>query len=151
MIRVNRRTDYAIRVVLALSKQGQGMCVSTAQIQRETLIPRALAPIIVADLARAGFVLTFPGRNGGICLARPAVLINLRQIMELFEEHFTVYHCLVSDEACPFTEKCPIRCRWSRLRGMILTELEQITFDELAREAFLPANVFQVTSEPLRV
>ena len=82
MIRINRQTDYAIRVILSLAKRGQGERASTSEIRKEMLIPPALAQRIVADLARGGFILTFPGRDGGLMLARPAREINLRQIVE---------------------------------------------------------------------
>jgi Rrf2 family protein len=147
MILVNRRTDYAIRVLLALAKREAGICVSTSKIRREMLIPFALAQRIVADLARGGFIQTFPGRNGGLILARPAALINLRQIMEHFEERFLSFDCLVSGRDCPFDEKCPIRCRWRRLQEMILKELELTTFEDLASEVISLADLFQVTSD----
>ena len=146
MIRINRRTDYAIRVMLALARRSPGVCVPTIQIRAEMLIPHGLAPRIVADLVRGGFIVTFPGRKGGLTLARSSALINLRQIIEHFEEHFTVYDCLVSDEECPFTASCSVRCRWARLRSMILRELEEITFDELAREFVTPMDLFQSAS-----
>lgn len=144
MILVNRRTDYAIRIILFLAKQRTGVCVSTAKIRREMLIPFALAQRIVADLARGGFIQTFPGRKGGLTLARSAALINLRQIMEHFEERFVSFDCLVSGRQCPFDEQCPIRCRWRRLQGMILQELELTTFEELASETVAPADLFRV-------
>ncbi len=144
MILVNRRTDYAIRVVLFLAKEGTDVCVSTAKIRREMLIPFALAQRIVADLARGGFIQTFPGRNGGLSLARPAAMINLRQIMEYFEERFVSFDCLASSGGCPFDEKCPVRCRWTRLRGVILSELESTTFEDLACEAISLPDLFRV-------
>ncbi len=147
MILVNRRTDYAIRILLFLARQDKDICISTSTIQREMLIPSALAQRIVADLARGGFVRTFPGRNGGLALARPAGMINLRQIMEQFEERFTSFDCLVSGGDCPFDEKCPIRCRWNRLRGLILNELESTTFEDLASETVSPAELFQVVQD----
>jgi Rrf2 family transcriptional regulator, iron-responsive regulator len=147
MIRVNRRTDYAIRVILALAKRGAGVCVSTAEIQREMLIPPALAQRIVADLARGGFIQTFPGRSGGLILARSAALINLRQIMEQFEERFTGFDCLASGGDCPYDEKCPVRCRWTRLREVILKELELTTFEDLVSEAISPADLFHFVSD----
>jgi Rrf2 family protein len=144
MIRVNRRTDYAIRILLALAKREAGACVSTIEIQREMLIPPALAQRIVADLARGGFIKTFPGRNGGVSLSRPAAQINLRHVMEEFEGRFTSFDCLVSGGECPFDEKCPVRCRWTRLRGVILKELELTTFEDLAGEAISPSELFHV-------
>lgn len=147
MILVNRRTDYAIRVILSLAKRGTEVyCVPTAEIQREMMIPSALAQQVVADLARGGFIRTFPGRNGGLTLARSAALINLRQIIEQFEERFTNFDCLGSSGACPFDERCPIRCRWRRLQEVILKELELTTFADLASEAIPLAELFQVAS-----
>lgn len=151
MILVNRRTDYAIRIILSLAKRGaETCCVSTTEIQREMMIPSALAQQIVADLARGGFIRTFPGRNGGLTLARSAALINLRQIIEQFEERFTKFDCLGSSGACPFDERCPIRCRWRRLQEVILKELELTTFAELASEAIPLAELFRVASGETR-
>ena len=135
MIRVNRQTDYAVRVILSLARRGGNERASTSQIQQEMLIPPALAQRIVADLARGGFIHTFPGRDGGLTLARPAKEINLRQIVEHFEGNFFLSDCLVAAGECPFDTKCPVRCRWARLQAMILQELEQVTFEDLAREA----------------
>ncbi len=64
MLHVNRKTDYAIRVLLALAKRGEEARVSTAVIQEEMLIPPALALQIVAALAKGGFILTYAGREG---------------------------------------------------------------------------------------
>jgi Rrf2 family protein len=135
MIRINRQTDYAIRVILALAKQGDEAMLSTSRIQQEMLIPRALSLRVVAELAKGGFILTYPGREGGLKLARPAAEINLRQIVMYFEHNFTVSECLHAGGVCPFDDSCPVRCRWARLQALILHELENTTFDELAREA----------------
>jgi len=141
MIRINRQTDYAIRVLLSLAKQGNETLLPTSQIQQEMLIPKALSLRVVAELARGGFILTYPGRDGGLKLARPAVEINLRQVVTYFESNFTVSECLHGGGACPFDTSCPVRCRWARLQALILQELENTTFDELAREAFTVAHV----------
>jgi Rrf2 family iron-sulfur cluster assembly transcriptional regulator len=134
MIRINRQTDYAIRVILSLAKRGRGERASTSEIRKEMLIPPALAQRIVADLARGGFILTFPGRDGGLMLARPAREINLRQIVEHIEGKVFISDCLVEAEECPFDNNCPVRFRWSRLQSQMMLELEQTTFEELAHE-----------------
>ncbi len=134
MIRINRQTDYAVRVLLSLSKRAEGR-TSTAEIQREMLIPPSLAQRIVADLARGGFVHTFPGRDGGLSLARPSREINLRQVVEHFEGKIFVSDCLIGKGECPFDNNCPVRCRWARLQSTVMQELEQITFEDLAQEA----------------
>jgi Rrf2 family protein len=135
MIRINRQTDYAIRVVLALAKHSERKRICSTEIQREMLIPQAFLPRIVAELARGEFVATFPGRDGGLELARPADQINLREVVEYFEGPITVSDCMSGRTQCPFDTKCPVRCRWGKLQATIIHELEAITFDELAQDA----------------
>jgi len=135
MIRINRQTDYAIRFILSLARREEGKRVSTSEIRKEMLIPPVLAQRIVADLARGKFINTYPGRDGGITLSRPAHEINLRQIVEHFEGKFFISDCLVDGGDCPFDNKCPVRYRWIRLQSHIVLELEQISFADLAKEA----------------
>lgn len=42
MLRINRQTDYAVHVILALVKRGDTARLSTEEIRREMLIPTAL-------------------------------------------------------------------------------------------------------------
>jgi Rrf2 family protein len=147
MIRINRQTDYAIRVILALAKQGDEALISTSQIQQEMLIPKALSLRVVAELAKGEFILTYPGREGGLKLARSAAEINLRQVVTYFESNFTVSECLHGGGTCPFDASCPVRCRWARLQALILQELENTSFDQLAREAASVTDVVPLSSE----
>jgi len=144
MIRINRQTDYAIRLILYLAQQEEGTRVSTAEVRREMQIPPALAQRIVADLARGEFIQTFPGRDGGLVLARPAEKINLRQIVEHFEGKFFISDCLVDKGNCPFDNKCPVRFRWVKLQSQIVLELEQITFSDLAQDALSVSQLFSM-------
>lgn len=135
MIRINRQTDYAIRLVLFLAQQEKGARVSTAEARTQMKIPPAIAQRIVADLARGAFILTFQGRDGGLSLARPAEEINLRQVIEHFEGNFMLSDCLSDTGNCPFENHCPVQFRWARLQSQMVRELERVTFRELAEEA----------------
>lgn len=135
MFRINRQTDYAIRVLLALAKQPQNKRISTSSIGREMLIPPALLTRIVAQMAQAKLILAFPGRDGGLLLARPAVEINLREVVELMEGQFLLSECMLNQQECPFEGRCPVRKRWYRLQQVIVEELEKTNFKELALEA----------------
>ncbi len=151
MIRINRQTDYAIRLVLSLARREQGARVSTTEVRKEMQIPPALAQRIVADLARGEFILTFPGRDGGLVLARPTHEINLRQIVEHFEGKFAISDCLQDKGTCPFDNNCPVRFRWVRLQSQMAQELEKITFEDLAQDALaindlIPFRVSQLSS-----
>src|SRR5512140_1585153 len=137
MLRINRQTDYAVRVVLALAKQPAGTRLSTPEIQREMLIPQALMPRIVSELAKAGLIKTFPGRDGGMTLARPAAQITLRHVVEAFEGPILLSQCLEArgEEDCPFRMNCPVSPKWGRVQVAMLREMASISFEDLALEA----------------
>jgi Rrf2 family protein len=137
MLKINRQTDYAVRVVLALAKPDAGIRLSTPAIQREMLIPQAMMPRIVAELAKAGIIKTFPGRDGGMTLARPAAQISLRDVVEAFEGPILLSQCLQvrGESDCPFQMSCPVRPKWGRVQVAMLRELAAISFEDLAREA----------------
>jgi Rrf2 family protein len=137
MLRINRQTDYAVRVILSLAKRGAGARLSTKTIQNEMLIPPALMMRIVAQLARTEFLNTFPGRDGGLMLSRPASQISLKDIVEAFEGPILLSQCLqVKCEGdCPFQSNCPVRTKWGRVQVAMLRELAMITFEDLSKEA----------------
>lgn len=50
LLRINRQTDYAVRMILTLAKRGLGVRLSTKEIQQECCSPR----INDADRGAAG-------------------------------------------------------------------------------------------------
>lgn len=137
MLKVNRQTDYAVRVVLALAKHPEGTRLTTSEIGREMLIPPALLPRIVAELASGGFIKTQPGRDGGISLAYHPSKINLLQIVERFEGSLVLSDCILKEGDCPFEKKCPVSCQWKRLNDLLRTEMKCTTFQQLVEDGKL--------------
>lgn len=134
MFRINRRTDYAVRVMLSLARRSPGARLSTQTVQEEMLIPRAFLQRIIADLSRAELLQTFAGSGGGLELARPAEAINLRHIWEAIEGPLLISDCLEVAGECPLDAGCPVRFRWSRLQSLMLHELEATDLRQLAGE-----------------
>ncbi|MEW5938771.1 MAG: Rrf2 family transcriptional regulator [Chloroflexota bacterium] len=137
MLRINRQTDYAIRVALALAKKPAGTRVPTSDIRTEMLIPPAFLQRIVATLASARFIVTQPGRDGGIALARRPEEINLLQLVEAFEGPIVLSDCVADPRSCPFGFICPVNRRWERLCNLMRAELERATLAELVQDALL--------------
>ncbi len=137
MLKINRQTDYAVRVILALAQQGEGARLSSSEIQQKMLIPPAFMTRIVAQLARTGLLNTFPGRDGGLMLPRPAAQITLRDVVEAFEGPILLSECLQvkGEDDCPFQANCPVRPKWGRVQVAMLREMAAITFESLVQEA----------------
>lgn len=152
MLRVNRQTDYAVRIVLALSKKPEGSRLTTSEIGREMLIPHALLPRIVAELANGGFIKTQPGREGGISLALSPSKINLLQIVERFEGDLVLSDCILKEGDCPFENKCPVSCQWKRLNDLLRNEMRKTTFQQLVEDGnLIEASLIPSASIPLEL
>jgi len=137
MLRINRQTDYAVRVVLALANREPDVRLSSGFIQAEMLIPQSFIPRIVAQLANSGLVKTFTGRDGGLELARPAAEITLKDVVEAFEGPMLLSECMHAkgEDDCPFQNNCHVRTKWGRIQLAMLREMAAINFADLAQEA----------------
>ncbi len=140
MLRINRRTDYAIRVMLALAKRPEGTRVSTQAIQTEMLLPRAFLQRIIADLSKKGLIHTYPGPNGGLQMARPSQDITLRDIYEAIEGPLLISECLESKGTCPLDGSCPVHPIWQRIQCKMLQEFDSLNLKQLAFDAFALAH-----------
>ena len=135
MFKINRRTDYAIRVGVALAKRPAGTRLATRTIQAEMLIPRPFLQRIIAELCQAGLLLTYPGPSGGIQLARPANQITLQDIVAAMDGPLCISDCISIPGDCPLGSACPVRKRWGRLQTALLNELARTSLLDLAQEA----------------
>jgi Rrf2 family protein len=144
MLKINRQTDYAVRVVLALAKRGEGARLSSMDIQQEMLIPKSFMSRIVAQLSHGGLINTFAGRDGGISLPRQSSQITLKDVVELFEGPILLSECLQvkGEDDCPFQSNCPVRPKWGRVQVAMMREMASITFEDLAKESLgIPVKV----------
>lgn len=137
MLRINRQTDYAVRVILALATHEMGVRLPSPAIQEEMLIPKSYMSRIVAQLANNGLVKTFAGRDGGLQLSRSADKITLKDVVEAFEGPFLLSECMQvkSEDDCPFLNECHVRTKWSRVQIAMLREMASINFYDLAKES----------------
>ena len=91
-MRLTLYTDYAMRVLLFLGAQDDGLS-SIADIAAAYDISRNHLMKVVQDLGRAGFVETVRGRSGGVRLARPAEQIRLGDVLRTTEDSFKLIDC----------------------------------------------------------
>lgn len=132
MITISRETDYAARVLLHLTLQGEGERCTAQQIAQQRLIPRALVRRVVTRLAAANLVVTTRGNEGGISLARPPSEISLLEVVEAMEGPLALNQCVVEPGICPLVPTCNVHVAWLHARDVIRTHLQGITFDQLA-------------------
>lgn len=140
MLRFNRETDYAIRVILALANHPPGEIIPSAVIRQEMLLPESLSLQIISRLAHLNIIKTYPGRNGGIQLAHPPAKISLYDVIHAMEGPLTISECLEEAHPCQLAPDCPVQEYWKSLQGKIEKDLREIDFQKLSKTRSHPVS-----------
>jgi len=135
MLRIHRETDYAIRVILALAKYPPGEVVTSASIRQEMLLPESLSLQIISRLAHLSLINSFPGRNGGIQLARLPEDITLYDVILGLEGPMVLSDCLEEGNHCELSSRCPVQEYWIDLQDRITEDLKSVNFQYLSKRA----------------
>lgn len=120
---------YGVRMVVTLAQKGEVM--STAGLAKEMgvspLYLRQLAPV----LERAGVIEGFRGARGGYRLKVQPGEITLFEIIQAFDEDFSLLNCIKSRNSCHRSPDCTTRHLWKDLSDVLKKTLQDMTLKEL--------------------
>lgn len=119
---ITRRTDYAIRMLIALARAPEG-ALSAAYLAHAQNVPYALARGILSELARGGFVTTRRGAGGGVMLARPAAAIDALSIVECVEGPLCLGLCTEDPDYCRQVNTCVMHKVWKEAEAQVRSVL----------------------------
>jgi Rrf2 family protein len=138
---ISARTDYAIRALLMLAQEAHsaGAPISADALAQRQTLPRKFLESILADLRRAGIVLSQRGSNGGYTLSRPAASISLGDIFRAVDGPLAEVRGLRPHETsyAGVAEHLPVvwvAVRASLRRVLDGTSLEQLLSGDLPQE-----------------
>ena len=130
-MRLNARTDYAARILIALSVSGHSM--TTSEIATRFGLPAHHLQKIIWMLGTMGIVRTTRGRTGGVTLAQPAQSINLGHTLRAMEKDSALVECLRADGgACVISPVCRLRGVFIEAREAFLQVLDRYTLADVA-------------------
>jgi Rrf2 family protein len=134
MMELTRKGEYAVRSILYLARQPRGTMSLVGEIAEASWVPKTFLAKILQDFTRVGLVVSSRGTGGGFALARTPDTITLRQVVEAIEGPILPNRCLIGVGACERDTVCRVHPVWKRVRDEIVTILEGVTIEELARE-----------------
>ncbi len=134
VFQISRKADYAIRVLLALGRQADGMWTTADDIGRRMNVPLPFLHKLTADLVQAGLVRTRAGPKGGLVLGDQASTITVRRIIEAVEGPIALNMCLIRPQECPRAETCPAHSALAGVQRILMEALEEITLAALVAE-----------------
>ncbi|MCZ7662807.1 MAG: Rrf2 family transcriptional regulator [Thermoleophilia bacterium] len=129
---ITRRTDYAIRILLALAGLPRDERLSARELGTLQEVPYAFARGILTELAGAGFVTSRRGVGGGVSLARPAEAITLLEVVEAMEGHISLNLCTRDPDYCGRAGGCFMHQIWQEAEQTLRASLASYDFALLA-------------------
>jgi len=135
MLRLSKLTDYAVVVLVRLSR---GEAVQTSPgIALATGIPEPTVAKVLKALAGGGLVASLRGARGGYRLTRSLDVIPVSDVIAALDGPIALTAC-VDGGGCETQHVCPMRGRWDPVNEAIRTALGGITLADM-QAAALPA------------
>jgi Rrf2 family iron-sulfur cluster assembly transcriptional regulator len=123
---LTKRSDYAIRAMLALTMAPDGL-LSSRKIAEEMKIPPRFLPQIMGDLTRAGLVDAHPGRAGGYRLAQSPGAVTLLRVIEAIEGDPHRQICVMRGTPCGADGECGVHDVFYAAEGALIDKLGSAT------------------------
>ena len=148
-VEISAKTDYAVRAMLELANAAEpdAAPVSVDVLAKGQGLPRKFLEAILADLRRAGLVISTKGARGGYRLARPAAEIPIGSVFRAVDgplaevrgrrPHQTEYEGVA--------EHLPVL--WVAVRASLRQVLDDTSLEQL-RTGALPQRVRELADEP---
>lgn len=118
---LSKRTQYALKAMVALAKFEAGVPVMIATLAEQERIPKKFLELILLDLKNLGVVQSKQGKQGGYYLSRKSEAIQLGYIIRGIEGPLALLPC-VSQSAyercndCPDERTCGLRLVMKEVR-----------------------------------
>ena len=133
-MRVSAKSDYALRALIELAVRDAGETVSAEELGRLQSIPHGFLQAILADLRRAGIVLSQRGQSGGWRLARPAADVSVADVIRAIDGPLVSVHG-TRPESVSYNESAgALQLVWIAARSSLRDVCEQVTIRDLATQ-----------------
>ena len=134
MLRLSKKTDYALMAMKHLALLGDRGSSSAREIAEQYDIPVELMAKVLQRLARKGLLASHQGTRGGYQLARGAAMISVADVIQAVDGPVTVTACSEDDHNCDQFTKCSIRDPLWKIKNRILDALNTVSVAEMAAD-----------------
>ncbi len=127
---LSKTSQYAVRV-LSYMVNSDLQVFSAHHLSQALSIPDKYLRQLMTTLAKAGFIRSIRGREGGYVFSRNANRIRLADIIDAVEGMDKYEGCLLGFPACSDEHPCSLHEKWAPLRDQLMYFLRETTLDEI--------------------
>ena len=145
-MRVSAKSDYALRALIEIARGAEAGAVSAEELGRRQGIPHGFLQAILADLRRAGVVLSQRGQSGGWRLAGSASEVSVADVIRAVDGPLVSVYGL-RPESVTYNETADVLQHvWIAARRSLRDVFEQVSIQQLA-DRRLPKAVTSRTAD----
>lgn len=145
-MRVSAKADYALRALIEIANRDDGLPVSAEEIGNLQEIPHGFLQAILADMRRAGIVVSQRGQSGGWRLATKPSEVTVADVIRAVDGPLVSVYGL-RPEAVSYNESAQILQRvWIAARSSLREVFENVSIEALAART-LPDEVEAMTKD----
>ena len=131
-MRVSAKSDYALRALIELASRKDGAPVSAEELGRLQEIPHGFLQAILADLRRAGVVMSQRGQSGGWRMARDAESVSVADVIRAVDGPLVSVYGL-RPESVSYNESAEVLQHvWIAARRSLRDVFEAVSIQQLA-------------------
>ena len=127
---LTKNTDYAIRALLHIARNGEGY-LSSREISSDEEIPLPYLRRILNKLRKEEIIITREGVGGGAKINRDPAEIRVSNLIRIFQGDITLLDCVFRKNICINIKTCPLRKRIKKIEKVVVKELESVTIADL--------------------
>ncbi len=132
MIRISKMADYAVVILVCLSRR-QDQMMSASAIAEDTKLPEPTVSKILKSLARENIVKSTRGTNGGYVLVDKADDLGVARIIEVMDGPIAITSCSDGHAPdCGLAGSCGVRGRWDDVNAVIREALENVSLADMS-------------------
>jgi len=144
MLRISKMTDYAILMMVELTREGATL---SAHVLAERVgVEAPTASKVLKLLGGAGLLESFRGPAGGYRVGRPAADISVAEVIAAIEGPIAMTECSVEEGLCSQEERCELRGNWQRISLAVAEALEGVSLAEMGAPVARRANPLRITT-----
>lgn len=121
-------TDYALRTLIYLASLPKDELTNITEVTDLFGVSRNHMVKVINRLGQLGYVHTVRGKNGGICLMKPAKAITIGGVVRDLEP-LDLVNCSV--EFCHITPACRLKEKLAQAKMAFLAALDDCTIEDL--------------------
>ena len=130
MLRISKMTDYAILLMVELTREEETLSAHVLADRIHVEVPTAGK--VLKLLAGANLLESYRGASGGYRVKRPASQVSVAEVIAAIEGPIAMTECCAEAGLCRQEDHCNLSSNWQRISLAVARALQNVSLAEMS-------------------